>query len=124
VATSGSFDWLNAEEEDIYSLEDGEAVQMAPVRSQTRSVVLIRYPFTDLSGAKVRPALVLTPTIFYPVWKTYSAVHLLCHAGGASPHGFHSGTWQASFLKTGLKRRSVLRMHKLPYFTKTSCCGY
>jgi hypothetical protein len=27
VATSGSFDWLNAEEEDIYSLEDGEAVQ-------------------------------------------------------------------------------------------------
>jgi len=27
VAASGSFDWLNAEEEDIYSLEDGEAVQ-------------------------------------------------------------------------------------------------
>jgi hypothetical protein len=27
VATSGSFDWLTAEEEDIYSLEDGEAVQ-------------------------------------------------------------------------------------------------
>jgi hypothetical protein len=27
VATSGSFDWLNVEEEDIYSLEDGEAVQ-------------------------------------------------------------------------------------------------
>jgi hypothetical protein len=27
VAASGSFDWLNAEEEDIYSAEDGEAVQ-------------------------------------------------------------------------------------------------
>ena len=27
VASSGSFDWLNAEEEDIYSLADGEAVQ-------------------------------------------------------------------------------------------------
>ena len=27
VAASGSFDWLNAEEEDIYSLTDGEAVQ-------------------------------------------------------------------------------------------------
>ena len=27
VAASGSFDWLNAEEEDVYSLEDGEAVQ-------------------------------------------------------------------------------------------------
>ena len=27
VATSGSFDWLSAEEEDLYSIEDGEAVQ-------------------------------------------------------------------------------------------------
>ena len=27
VAASGSFDWLNAEEEDLYSLADGEAVQ-------------------------------------------------------------------------------------------------
>lgn len=27
VAASGSFDWLNAEEEDIYSTTDGEAVQ-------------------------------------------------------------------------------------------------
>lgn len=25
------------------------------------SVVLVRYPFTDLTGAKVRPALVVTP---------------------------------------------------------------
>ena len=27
VAASGSFDWLNAEDEDIYSLADGEHVQ-------------------------------------------------------------------------------------------------
>lgn len=27
VAASGSFDWLNAADEDIYSLADGEAVQ-------------------------------------------------------------------------------------------------
>ena len=27
VTESGSFDWLDAEEEDIYSLEDGEAIQ-------------------------------------------------------------------------------------------------
>ncbi len=27
VETSGSFDWLEAEEEDVYSMEDGEAVQ-------------------------------------------------------------------------------------------------
>ena len=27
VTKSGSFDWLEAEEEDIYSVQDGEAVQ-------------------------------------------------------------------------------------------------
>jgi hypothetical protein len=27
VENSGSFDWLDAEEEDVYSLEDGKAVQ-------------------------------------------------------------------------------------------------
>jgi hypothetical protein len=27
VVASRSFDWLNADEEDIYSIEDGEAVQ-------------------------------------------------------------------------------------------------
>jgi hypothetical protein len=27
VVTSGSFDWLDREEEDIYSLKDGEAMQ-------------------------------------------------------------------------------------------------
>jgi hypothetical protein len=27
VAAAGSFNWLNAEEEDIYSVEDGESVQ-------------------------------------------------------------------------------------------------
>ena len=31
VVASGSFDWLNAEEEDVYSPADGEAVQW-PVR--------------------------------------------------------------------------------------------
>ena len=28
------------------------------------SVVLVRYPFTDLSGAKVRPAIIITPDKF------------------------------------------------------------
>ncbi|MFQ5662120.1 MAG: hypothetical protein ACE5F2_02615 [Candidatus Paceibacteria bacterium] len=27
VTESGSFDWLNAKEEDVYSIEDGEAVK-------------------------------------------------------------------------------------------------
>jgi len=30
------------------------------------SVVLIRYPFTDLTGVKVRPTLVVTPNHLLP----------------------------------------------------------
>jgi mRNA-degrading endonuclease toxin of MazEF toxin-antitoxin module len=63
------------------------------------SVVLIRYPFTDLTSAKVRPALVLTPD------------HLL-------PTDFVLESGHPSFPKTGLKRRSVLRMHKLALLYK------
>ena len=37
---------------------------MAPARLKRGSVVLVRYPFTDLSSAKVRPAVVLTPEPF------------------------------------------------------------
>ena len=45
------------------------------------SVVLIRYPFTDLSGAKVRPGLVLTPDdLLRPPGRCALSVHLLCHA--------------------------------------------
>jgi len=39
---------------------------MAQSRVKRGSVVLIRYPFTDLTGAKVRPALVLTPDHLLP----------------------------------------------------------
>ena len=31
VENSGSFDWLDAEEEDVYSLEDGKAVHLCYV---------------------------------------------------------------------------------------------
>ena len=36
---------------------------MAPGVIQRGSIVLIRYPFTDLSAAKLRPALILTPDL-------------------------------------------------------------
>src|SRR4029450_6580656 len=61
------------------------------------SVVLIRYPFTDLTGAKARPALVVTPDHLLPRLED-----VLCL--------FISSGW--------LKRRSVLRMHKLALLHK------
>ena len=45
---------------------------MAQAVVRRGSVVLIRYPFTDLIGAKVRPALVLTPDLLPLAWMTCS----------------------------------------------------
>jgi mRNA interferase MazF len=61
------------------------------------NVVLIRYPFTDLTGAKARPALVVTPDHLLPRLED-----VLC----------------LFISSAGLKRRSVLRMHKLALLHK------
>ena len=67
------------------------------------SVVPIRYPFTDLTGVKVRPAIVLTPDWLLPMLEDIiclfvsSVVHeeLL-------PTDFVLDPEHPSFLKTGL----------------------
>jgi mRNA interferase MazF len=77
-------------------------------------VVLIRYPFTDLSGAKVRPALVLTPD--HLLRRMEDVLCLFISA--VMPDALLPTDWvlepgHPSFPRTGLKRRSVFRMHKL-----------
>ena len=77
------------------------------------SVVLIRYPFTDLTSAKVRPALVLTPDHLLP--RLDDVLCLFISSAMPEellPTDFVLEPGHASFLKTGLKRRSVLRTHK------------
>jgi mRNA interferase MazF len=83
------------------------------------SVVLIRYPFTDLTGAKVRPALVLTPD--HLLSRLEDVLCLFISSAVPEellPTDFVLGPGHVSFLKTGLKRRSVLRMHKLALLHK------
>lgn len=83
------------------------------------SVVLIRYPFTDLTGAKVRPALVLTPDHLLPRLDDVPCLFI----SSVMPVEFLPTDLvlepeHSSFLNTGLKRRSVLRMHKLALLHK------
>ena len=78
------------------------------------SVVLIRYPFTDLTGAKVRPALVLTPD--HLLSRLDDVLCLFISSAIAQellPTDFVLDLEHRAFPQTGLKRRSVLRMHKL-----------
>ena len=83
------------------------------------SVVLIRYPFTDLTGAKVRPALVLTPDQL--LLRMDDVLCLFISAvmpDDLLPTDFVLEPGHPSFPPTGLKRRSVLRMYKLALLHK------
>ena len=78
------------------------------------SVVLVRYPFTDLTGAKVRPALVVTPDnlllhmddVLCSFISSNMPEHMLTT-------DFILDNMHPSFRGTGLKHHSVFRMHKL-----------
>ena len=83
------------------------------------SVVLIRYSFTDLTGAKLRPALVLTPDHLLPRLEDVLCLFISSVLPEELlPTDFVLEPEHTSFLKTGLKRRSVLRMHKLALLHK------
>ena len=83
------------------------------------SVVFIRYPFTDLTGAKVRPALVLTSDHLLP---RLEDVRCLCISSAMPddllPTDFVLEPGHPLFPTTGLKRRSVLSMYKLALLHK------
>jgi mRNA interferase MazF len=83
------------------------------------SVVLIRYPFTDLTGANVRPALVVTPDHLLPRLEDVLCLFISsAMPDDLLPTDFVLEPRHPSFLTTGLKRRSVLRMHKLALLHK------
>jgi len=83
------------------------------------SVVLIRYPFTDLTGAKVRPALVVTPDHLLPRLEDVLCLFISsAMPDDLLPTDFVLEPGHSSFPATGLTRRSVLRMHKLALLHK------
>jgi mRNA interferase MazF len=84
------------------------------------SVVLVRYPFTDLSGSKVRPALALTPddllsqmddALFLFISSTIP-LNLL-------PTDFILKKDHPDFAQTGLHFDSTFRTHKLALLEKS-----
>ena len=84
------------------------------------SVVLVRYPFTDLTGVKVRPAVIPTPD------KQISKLDdVLCIFISSSmpteslETDFVLECSHPYFAKTGLKYRSVFRTHKLALLHKS-----
>ena len=84
------------------------------------SVVLVRYPFTNLTGVKVRPAVIMTPDEF--IRKLDDVICLFISSSIPEellPTDFILETTHLSFSKTGLKHRSVFRTHKLALLQKS-----
>lgn len=87
---------------------------MAQPTVKRGTVVLVRYPFTDLSSAKVRPAVVLTPDQLL-----HDTQDVLCIFISSSvpaqllPTDLVLDPSQPGFQRSGLRYRSVFRTHKL-----------
>jgi mRNA interferase MazF len=78
------------------------------------SVVLIHYPFTDLSGVKVRPAVVIAPNFL--LQRVDDVLCLFISSSMPSsqlPSDLVLDPTYPAFAQSGLRVRSVLRCHKL-----------
>ncbi len=75
-------------------------------------IVLVPFPFDDLTGRKVRPAVCLTDEI-----KPHGHVILAFITSQVSPHpsptDFVIATSDPDFAQTGLKVSSTIRLHRL-----------
>ena len=92
---------------------------MGPSPVTRGSIVLIRYPFTDLTAAKVRPALVITPDVLIPLIDDILCLFISSSTPSeVLPTDLYPGTTEPSFAQTGLKANSILRAHKLALLHK------
>jgi mRNA interferase MazF len=74
-------------------------------------VVLTRFPFTDLTGASLRPALVVSPG---QIGEDVVLVAISSVVRGSRVRtDYIVNTGHPEFLLTGLRVTSVLRLHKL-----------
>jgi mRNA interferase MazF len=83
---------------------------MSPTLSRG-DIVLTRFPFTDLTGASLRPALVVSPG---QIGQDIVLVAISSVVRGAlAPTDCIVDRTHPEFARTGLRVTSVLRLHKL-----------
>lgn len=81
-----------------------------PAAPSRGDVVLTQFPFTDLTGASLRPALVVSSQIGLDVVLVGISSVL---RGALAPTDYTVNMTHPEFVLTGLRVTSVLRMHKL-----------
>jgi mRNA interferase MazF len=83
------------------------------------TVVLVPFPFTDLSGSKVRPAVVVSVLRGTDVVVAF----VTSNVGRLSPTDVPIRRKDAAFARTGLKHDSVLRAGKLATLERSVLLG-
>jgi len=104
-------DFLNDESEDIYTLEDGRLLAKY-------KIVLVPFPFDDLSSQKVPPAVCLTSEID-PFGHIVLAFITSRVASKPPITDFVVKADEADFEVTGLKVSSTFRIHRLMTVSKS-----
>ncbi len=77
------------------------------------TVVLIRYPFTDLSSIKVRPALVISNDNYNANQDDVVFLLITSNISRISPDDYVLETTNPEFKNTGLSQASAFRMGKI-----------
>jgi mRNA interferase MazF len=85
-------------------------------------IVLVPFPFDDLTATKVRPAVCLTDEI-KPHSHIVLAFIMSRVSASASPTDFVIDKSDADFATTGLKVSSTIRLHRLMTVTKSIVLG-
>jgi mRNA interferase MazF len=74
-------------------------------------IVLTRFPFTDLTGASLRPAIVVSPG---PIAEDVVLVAISSVLRGTlAPTDYTVDVTHPEFAQTGLRVTSVIRLHKI-----------
>lgn len=88
---------------------------MAERKIRYGNIVLVEYPYTNLSAAKVRPALILTPDRYLEI--SEDALCLFISSSFRSEEirdtDFVLTQSHTDFVRTGLTKSSLFRAHKL-----------
>ena len=81
-------------------------------------IVVITFPFTDLTSTKLRPALVLNETE-----KDVIVVFISSRTGKATPNDILINKKHSEFEKTGLKVESFIKTDKIATLSKRLIAG-
>lgn len=82
-------------------------------------IILVRFPFTDLSSTKVRPALIISSIRFNTLTQNIVCIMITSQDINVGENDFVLDDKDAEFRMTGLKKKSVFKTGIIHTLQKT-----